>query len=285
MSALSTIPERRAAGSSRVPRRSGEAHSRHHSSVPSSSSSSASGSGSSGGPGVDVLRGAVGQRQPDPVSGADLEAPDELVRRILGELLLAPHEQRVVAPDRAVQPVTVAADPRADLAVVEPRRDPDLELERAAHALDHAEDPALIGAVRAVADDEAVEQRRLARRSGQRGLEHERVLDVGPRVVPRPVGGRADRAVTAALAVEQPAERAARVEARQAAPVDRSVPGDERGAVAVADQRVVADRRVSVGVGHGQVTTPNRLRHRRRACFRNLPAGSANSVDQEREEF
>ena len=55
----------------------------------------------------------------------------------------------------------------------------------------------------------------------------------------------------AALAVEQAAERAARVEARQAAPVDRAGAGDQRGAVAVADQRVVGDRRVRAGVGHG----------------------------------
>ena len=49
------------------------------------------------------------------------------------------------------------------------------------------------------------------------------------------------------------AERAAGVEPRQAAPVDRAVSGDQRRAVAVADQRVVADRAVAVLIAHGLV--------------------------------
>ena len=93
---------------------------------------------------------------------------------------------------------------------------------------------------------------RLARRTDELGLEHERVVEVGPGVLERPVGGRPDRAMAAGPPIEQPPERAARVEARQAAPVDRRVSRDERRAVAVADQRVVRDRRVLVGVGHGR---------------------------------
>jgi hypothetical protein len=50
----------------------------------------------------------------------------------------------------------------------------------------------------------------------------------------------------AAVAVEQRAEHARRVEIRQAEPVDRPVVGDERDRAPVADRAVVTDRRVAV---------------------------------------
>src|SRR5205809_7218557 len=45
------------------------------------------------------------------------------------------------------------------------------------------------------------------------------------------------------LAVEQAAEHARRVEARDAEPVDRAVGRDQRSGVAVGEERVVRDRR------------------------------------------
>jgi hypothetical protein len=146
----------------------------------------------------------------------------------------------------------VATNPRPDLTGVEPWDDSHLELNRAADAFDHAQDLALIGAERLVGQQEAVEQLRLAGGTDEVGLEDERVVEVRALVLPRPLGDRADRAMAAALPVEQAAERASRIEPRQAAPVDRSVSRDQRGAVAVADQRVVGDRRISVWFGHGQ---------------------------------
>ena len=74
-------------------------------------------------------------------------------------------------PIALCEPVPVTADPRPDLAVVEPRRDPHLELDRAAHALDHAEDLALVGADRGRRGREssrAVSPRPLDRRSWSR---------------------------------------------------------------------------------------------------------------------
>ena len=47
----------------------------------------------------------------------------------------------------------------------------------------------------------------------------------------------------AGLAVEEAAEDARRVEARNAEPVDRAVGSDERTRVAVGQERVVRDRR------------------------------------------
>ena len=69
---------------------------------------------------------------------------------VLLELLLAPDEQRVVAADRAVQAVAVAADPRPHL-----RRSRTAARSRTsnstdpAHALDHAQDLAPLGLERA----------------------------------------------------------------------------------------------------------------------------------------
>jgi len=76
-----------------------------------------------------VLGGAIGEREPHAIPGADGEPAYELVCGILGELLFAPHEHGIVPADRAVQAVSVAPDPRPDLAVVEPGRDPHLELD------------------------------------------------------------------------------------------------------------------------------------------------------------
>ena len=161
-----------------------------------------------------MLGSTVGEREPGPVPGPDREPPDELVRRILGELVLAPHEQRVVAADRAVEAVAVATDPRPDLAVVEARGDPEVDLDRPADSLEDAHDPPGVGADRVVAHDEAVEQPGLAGGAVERGLEHERVVEVRARVLPRAFAGRRDRAVPAVLPTEQAAERAAGVESR-----------------------------------------------------------------------
>ncbi len=56
-----------------------------------------------------------------------------------------------------------------------------------------------------------------------------------------------DAEVPAAIPVEEAGEHRAGVEAVEAAPVDRAVPGDEGGGVAVADEGVVADGRVGGG--------------------------------------
>ena len=72
---------------------------------------------------------------------------------------------------------------------------------------------------------------------------HERV---GPRLVD-PVAGDVDpergEPEAARAAVEQRAEHARRVEARDAQPVDRAVRGHERARVAVGEEAVVGDRR------------------------------------------
>jgi len=51
--------------------------------------------------------------------------------------------------------------------------------------------------------------------------------------------------MTALLPVEQPAKTAVRVETGETAPIDGPAPGDQGGRVAIADQSVIGDWRVS----------------------------------------
>src|SRR3954464_604691 len=89
--------------------------------------------------------------------------------------------------------------------------------------------PPLAPAAAVLRDGEAVVQARLAAGDLQGGGEHERAVEVLAR-------GRLGGVVICRLddarprrRVQQAAERARAVEARQAAPVDRAAAGDERG--------------------------------------------------------
>ena len=192
---------------------------------------------------VDHLRGAVGQRQMPTVAGSQREAHRQLVFGVLLELLVAPHDQPVVAADRAEQAVAVAPDPRPDLAVIEPRRDPDLHVDRAAGGFQHPDEPR--SPLTVARDRKEVIQRGVSAASLERRLQHQRVVDVAPAARPTLPAWR-DRAVAAPFAVQQACERGPGVKSRQAAPVDRSLPRDERRCPAVADQAVVGDRGITV---------------------------------------
>jgi hypothetical protein len=56
---------------------------------------------------------------------------------------------------------------------------------------------------------------------------------------------RRDGQETAAIGIEQAAQRRRSIEPTEAAPVDRAVAADQCCAVAIDDQRVVADRQVT----------------------------------------
>ena len=71
-------------------------------------------------------------------------------------------------------------------------------------------------------------------------FEDQRVGAIAPRDLGVPVARRDDEAAVLARA-EQRREAGIRVEARPAQPVDRAIAADQRGALAVADQRVVFD--------------------------------------------
>jgi hypothetical protein len=153
----------------------------------------------------------------------------------------------VVAARRAVDARGVTAQPRLELAVVKARRDRQVERHLPTYGLD---DPQQLRARRArIVDGKAVHEACFAAAARKAGLEHERPVEV---VAARPdvLLRRSDRAVAAAFPPDDPPEAAAVVDPGHATPVDRARTRDERGGAAVADQRVVTDRRVALGPGH-----------------------------------
>ena len=147
--------------------------------------------------------------------------------------LIGREERRERAVDG--QPVRRARVVERGLAV-------DAERQRAAHDLDAAHDPAVGLAEHHEVDD-------LADPALGEEARHE---DGGPRQVQllgrERLVRRPDREAPALLRVEDRPEQAGSVEALGAEPVDRALVADERNRVEVADDPVVLDRQVAVGV-------------------------------------
>src|SRR3954454_23024778 len=164
----------------------------------------------------------VGGDHPRALAGADRAAgPEHMVGRL--ELRVGRDQQAAAPADGGVEVGALAPDPGIDLAVVEPRGDLDVEVDRAADALDHAEDlRARPGRTLAI-HRQAVDDHRLATLDPKARLEHQGLPDVGPMDarLSRPLDRR-DLEVAAPLPIEDPAEAAARVEPGKTAPVDRS---------------------------------------------------------------
>ncbi len=165
---------------------------------------------------------------------------------------------RIVCPaPRRVGGVAVAVDQRPlgrRAAVVEDRLADELDLDAALEALDRAHEHVVgvvVGRRARVRRDRVLvvagpDRQRVAHDdpAGRRlpgRLEHVRARLVGARG--RVVDPERPEAEGAGLAVEQAAEHARRVEARDAEPVDRAVGRDQRARVAVGQERVVGDRR------------------------------------------
>src|SRR6185437_4682823 len=147
-----------------------------------------------------------------------------------------------VAADGDESALRRGADPGLDLAEIESRHESDIELQSAADAFYHPHDLASRPLPAAAAHGEEVDDARLAARRAEGGHQHQASLQVLAVRAEAPLG--ADLEVAAVVPVEQTPEAAVRIEARQATPVDRALPGDERRRVTVADERVVRDGRV-----------------------------------------
>ena len=160
--------------------------------------------------------------EPQAFTRGDGREPADVVLVAAFEVVVALHEDRVVPADRSEHPRVVAADPRPHLAVVEPRADVDGDRIRPACHFEHPEQLLAWLQASALAHREAVAQPRFAAARAKRRLEHQRVVEVGPRRFVRRWSG--DRAVTAPLPVEDAAEGAPGVEPRHAAPVDTRRP-------------------------------------------------------------
>ena len=168
---------------------------------------------------------------------------EAVVRGVHLEIPVSNQEQAIVAADRAVDAGGLMADPGPDLAVVEARRHLDQELHLAANSLDDP-DQLLLGLQRSArAHYEEVDDASFGALCPEGGAEHERALQVGLEGCRVLVLGR-HLAVAAALPVEEAPEHAGGVDAGHAAPVDRARAADEGHRMAIADECVVADRRI-----------------------------------------
>src|SRR5581483_6482972 len=195
----------------------------------------------------DLLGPLPGHRQPDSLTGAQVETGAQVVQVEALEIGVAGDDERVVAADDAVEAVAMVAQPGPHLGVVEPDAEVEVELEGSLHSLHDAQQLASWVAATAPAHREAVVQASLPGARLESRDQHQRVVEVLAVRLVR-LGGH-DLAVPAAVPVEQSGEDAAGVEARHAAPVDRRLRRHERSRVAVADERVVGDRGLVVWVG------------------------------------
>ena len=131
--------------------------------------------------------------------------------------------------------VVDAPHPGHDRAVVEPDHELGAHRHLAVEPLDDADDVGRLAARRHEVDRPHRARVRLEDR-----LEDQRVVAVAARRAADLVPGREQPAAVIGRA-EQRREARARVEAREAAPVDRPVAADERGGLQVADEGVVLD--------------------------------------------
>ena len=89
-------------------------------------------------------------------------------------------QQAVVPADQAEEPLTVLADPRPDLVVVEPGTDRPVQLHLAPHALHHPEDLAVRSFGSSLAHGEAVEDPGLAAPRPEGRLQDQGAVHVSP---------------------------------------------------------------------------------------------------------
>ena len=226
-------------------------------------------------PRVDLRRRRLERPVPDqherePLAGADQEvgrhrAGGDLDRHVRPQL------DRVGAGHRGDR-APPRPEPRDGEAVVE--AEPQLRAHRddAADPLDEPHHAGLAAARRhELGDpDQAVVDRVIR-------LEDQRVLPVAPARAGRR-GRRRQQPAAVLVVAEEGREAGARVEPRQAQPVDRAVPADEARRVRVADERVVLERQ-----GHGArpyptetVEMPRRLSRARRGTRRGrAPRGTS----------
>ena len=149
----------------------------------------------------------------------------------------------------------LAANPRTEVAVVEAGNHLEPESHLAAPALDDPDQLAVGIEPPAAPEGDAVDDRGLRAARTDVGLQNQRAVDIAALGELAP--DRLDRAVPASSPVEQPREQRARVEARHAAPVDRSGPRDERRRMGIRDERVVRERRVRrAAPAHRRATSP-----------------------------
>jgi hypothetical protein len=150
------------------------------------------------------------------------------------------------APDAAEGATAAFLRPeeRLDETVLGTRRQPELQLDRAADALERPEQlvrrvEAKVVATLAIDEGKRVEQPHGPGAGREGGLDHERTGEISP--LRLEVARGPDRPVTG-VGIEQAREDRVAVVSGQAEPIDRAGAIDERGCVAVGEESVVRDR-------------------------------------------
>ena len=161
-------------------------------------------------------------------------------------------QHHVRSGDGAERAAFDAGHPRHDAAVAEAQNELGAHGELAALADDDAHDRRIAGAQR-----HEIDHRRRAVCGLEMGFENKRIRPVAARDLGR--FARRDQPATVLRRAEQRGKAGFRIEARPAQPIDRAVARYQRGALAVADQRVVFD-----GRGHGGCDCRPVTRNRRR---------------------
>ena len=187
------------------------------------------------------MRGRVGQRKRHALTFAHGELGDGL-HVLAAQLDRRAQHRGVRANDRLDAAVVLQAiDPRNRKTVIEAQHQFHLHAHRAAFADD---DPHHLRP--AVARRHEIDQRDRAFGRFEIGFKDQRFAAITARNFWRCIRDRRNQPAAVVGRAEQGGEAGAGVEARPAEPVDRTVEGDERGRVAVADQRIVFDE-----CGHG----------------------------------
>ena len=186
----------------------------------------------------------IGERQVTPVAlgQADLAAqhPASGIRG----------QRHIAVEQREATGVLAAPDARAPLPQLHlrapeigPRREPDLEPDLTAHALQNPKNLPVRTELVGLRHRHQIGHADASARRLEAALEHRAVVTIATpddRVARGP-----DRKMAAAPIVEHPGEQRWRGEGRGAQPVDRARPGDQRRRTAVADHRVVADQGIA----------------------------------------
>ena len=202
------------------------------------------------------MRRKPGEHERHAVAGRDGEVRDRAHVFAVGLDRRAKAES-VRPRDRDARAVD-APDPRHDPAEVEPDHELGAHLDLPGEAFDDADDVRRAPARRHEVDHADAPAGELVHR-----LEDERVVAVAPRRAHRRRGGR-EQPASVVLGAEDGGEAGARVEAREATPVDGAGAADERHRLEVADQPVVLDQR------HGAFLHERRVGRREPRPTRNL---------------
>ena len=181
------------------------------------------------------MRRKPGEHERHAVAGRDGEVRDRA--HVLAVGLDWRAKAETIRPRDRDERVVDAPDPRDDPAEVEPDHELGAHLDLAGEAFDDADDVGRAPARRHEVDHADAPAGELVHR-----LEDERVVAVAPRR-PHRRSGRREQPASVILGAEEGGEAGARVEAREATPVDGAVAADERHRLEVADQPVVLDQR------------------------------------------